>query len=255
MNSLRSSGSKKALAAIVVTSAILAVSVREAALGHQPDSFPSPPRLEDLVLLDEIHAWLDPSDFETGIDPVGVPLHDSIRVHRESFEFFLGIADRNAVQARVEQVPFGGQILAAADRHGLDPLLIAAIVQVESDFDAQALSPRGALGLMQVMPATAEQVGVHNFDDPTGNLEAGARYLASLLRRFDGDLVLSLAAYNAGPGAVERFSGLPPFGETHRFTERVLGLYIEHHRRAWLATEGGQHASHFPVFGHGSDPA
>ena len=155
----------------------------------------------------------------------------------------------------MEQVPFGGQILAAADRHGLDPLLIAAIAQVESDFDAQALSPRGAIGLMQVMPVTAEQLGVTNVGDLSGNLEAGARYLASLLRRFEGDLVLSLAAYNAGPGAVERFSGLPPFGETRRFTERVLGLYIEHHRGAWVATEGGQHESLFPVFGRGSDPA
>ena len=255
MNSLRSSSLKKALAVFVVTSTILAVSVREAAPGHQPDSFLSPPRLEDLVLLEEIHAWLEPSDFESGIDPVDVPLHDSIRVHRESFEFFLRIADRDAVQARLEQVPFGGQILAAAGRHGLDPLLVAAIAQVESGFDARALSPRGALGLMQVMPETAEQVGVHNVDDPAGNLEAGTRYLACLLRRFDGDLVLSLAAYNAGPGAVDRFSGLPPFGETRRFIQRVLGLYIKHHRGAWMATEGGRHEPVFPVFGRGSDPA
>lgn len=248
MHSPKGSNSKKGLAVIVATSAILASSVREAAPGHQPDTFPSPPRFEELVLLEEIHAWLEPSGSDTAIGRVGAPLRDSIRAHRESFSFFVGIADRSAARIRLEPVPYGAQILEAADRHGLDPLLVAAIAQVESGFDVQAVSPRGALGLMQVMPKTAEQLGVDDIDDPSRNLEAGTRYLASLLRRFDGDLVHGLAAYNAGPTAVDRFGGLPPFRETGRFTERVLRLYIEHHRAAWIA-RGEEQEPQVPILG------
>ena len=248
------SGSRRVLAVIAATFAILAASVREAAPGHQPDSFPPPPRFVDLVLLEEIHAWLEPTGSGTAVGPFGGPLHHSVRVHRESFEFFVGIADDNAVRVRLDQVPFGERIREAADRHGLDALLVAAIVQVESGFDAQAVSARGALGLMQVMPETAEQFGVDNLSDPTRNLEAGTRYLACLVRRFDGDVVLSLAAYNAGPAAVHRFGGLPPFRETRRFTERVLRLYVEHHRAAW-GVGGERHERLLPIVGHGGVPA
>ena len=235
MNSLNGSSSRRALAVIVATSAIVAASVREAAPGRQPESFPAPPHIEDIALLEEIQAWLEPTGADTAIGPAGAPLHDSIRAHRESFEFFIGLANGNAVRGRLERVPFGAQILAAAESHGLDPLLVAAIAQVESGFDTQAVSPRGALGLMQMMPGTAEEFGVNDLHDPSQNLDGGAAYLASLRYWFDGDLVLTLAAYNAGPGAVNRFGGLPPFRETRKFTESVLRLYIEHHRAAWVA--------------------
>lgn len=252
MHSLHCGSLKKALAMIVATSAILASSVREAAPGRQPDSS-RPLRLEDLVLLEEVHGWFEPTGSDTAVAPVGVPLLESVRVHRESFEFFVGIADLDAVGIRLEQVPFGARILEAADRHGLDPLLVAAVAEVESGFDVQAMSPRGALGLMQVMPETARQLGVYDLNDPGGNLEAGTSYLASLLRRFDGDVALALAGYNAGPTAVGRFGGLPPFPETRRFTERVLRLYVEHHRAVWIAG-GGQHEPLFPIVGRGADP-
>ena len=255
MHSLNGSSLKKALAVSVATSAILAASVREAAPGRQPDTLPSPPRSEDLVLLEEVHAWLEPARAAGAVGAAGVSLHDSVRAHRESFELFVGIAGDYAVQARLEHVPFGSQILASARSHGLDPLLVAAVVQVESGFDGRAVSPRGAIGLMQVMPGTADELDVNDLYSPSGNLEAGTRYLASLLRRFDGDLVLGLAAYNAGPGAVGRFGDLPPFRETRRFTDSVLRLYIEHHRAARAATGGGQHEPLFPVARHGADAA
>lgn len=255
MLSLRRKSLKKGLAVIAATSAMLATSVREAAPGHHPDTFSSTLPLQDLVLLEEVQAWLEPAESDLTIGPARVPLASQIRERRESFGFFVGLADGAAVRDRLEHVRFGPEILEAADRHGLDPLLIAAVVQVESGFDAQALSPRGALGLMQVMPETAEHLGVVNVSDPRGNLEAGARYLVFLLRRFENDLVLSLAAYNAGPGAVDRFGGLPPFLETRRFTERVLCIYIEHHRAAWAAAKGGQHEPLFPVVGRGAAPA
>ena len=229
------SGLKKALAVSVAASAILATSVREAAPGRQPDTFPAPPGAEDLALLEEVHAWFEPAGTDAAAGAAGASLCDSVRARRESFEFFIGVADGYAVQARLEHTPFGKEILASADRHDLDPLLVAAVVQVESGFDGRAVSRRGAIGLMQVMPETAGQFDVGNLYDPSENLEAGTRYLASLLRRFDGDLVLGLAAYNAGPGTIYRFGDLPPFRETRNFTERVLRLYVEHHRAARAA--------------------
>lgn len=218
MNSFNGSSTKKALAVIVTTSVIVAASVREAAPGRQPESFPAPPSLEDIALLEELQAWLEPTGSDIAIDPAGAPLRESIRAHRESFELFVGVANANAVRDRMERVPFGAKILTVAGRHGIDPLLVAAIVQTESAFDVLAVSPRGALGLMQVMPETAEQFGVKNVYDPSENLEAGAGYLASLLRRFDDDLVLSLAAYNAAPCPAH-----PPRGEPGRrvFVGRV----------------------------------
>ena len=232
-----SNGNPKTLAVVVAAAAILAVSVRETAPGRQPDSVAAPPHLEDVALFEQIQAWLDPSSGTAAavasLD--GDPLFETIRSHGESFALFIGAADGNAVRDRMQGVPFGAQIVAVADRHGIDPLLVAAVVQSESAFDTMAVSPQGALGLMQMMPKTAEQLGVANVYDPSQNLDAGASYLASLLRRFDGDLVLALAAYNAGPGKVRRMGGMPPFRETREFTDKVLRLYVEHHRAAWAA--------------------
>lgn len=230
-------GRKKALAVIVAATAILAVSARDTAPGRQPDSLPAPPHLDDVALLEEIEAWLDPASGTTtalaSLDDG--PLFERVRSHGESFALFIGAADAAAVRDRMQRVPFGAQIVAVAERHGIDPLLVAAVVQTESAFDKLAVSPQGALGLMQMMPETAEEFGVANVYDPSQNLDAGASYLASLLRRFDGDLVLALAAYNAGPGKVRRMGGMPPFRETRKFTESVLRLYVEHHRAAWAA--------------------
>ena len=227
----------KALAVVVATTAILAVSVRDTAPGRQPDSLPAPPHVADVALFEEIQAWLDPASgtttARTSLD--SPPLYETIRSHEESFALFIGAADGNAVRDLLQRVPFGAQIAAVAERRQIDPLLVAAVAQTESSFDTLAVSPEGALGLMQMMPATAEQFGVANVYDPSQNLDAGASYLAYLLRRFDGDLVLALAAYNAGPGKVNRFNGMPPFRETREFTNSVLRLYVEHHRAAWSA--------------------
>ncbi len=129
-------------------------------------------------------------------------------------------------------LPYGAEIRAAARSHSLDSLLIASVVEAESSFRADAVSPKGALGLMQLMPLHFEE-GQEPFD-PEVNLMLGARYLAELEQRFDGDLELALAAYHAGPGAVERWGGIPPYRETHRYVGRVLSLYRRH--QASLAT-------------------
>jgi soluble lytic murein transglycosylase-like protein len=113
----------------------------------------------------------------------------------------------------------------AAHRHGLDPALVSAVVAVESGFQPQALSRKGAQGLMQLMPRTAREMGVADPFDPAANLDGGSRYLSSLVARYDGDLTRALAAYNAGMGAVERHGGVPPYAETRRYVRKVLGRY------------------------------
>jgi transglycosylase-like protein with SLT domain len=114
---------------------------------------------------------------------------------------------------------------AAAYRHGLDPALVSAVVAVESGFEPQAVSPKGAQGLMQLMPRTAREMGVADPFDPAANLDGGSRYLSSLVARYDGDLTRALAAYNAGMGAVARHGGVPPYAETRRYVRKVLGRY------------------------------
>ncbi len=126
----------------------------------------------------------------------------------------------------IAALPYGPEIRRAARSQGLDTLLVASVVEAESSFRPDAVSPKGALGLMQLMPIhfAADDRPL----DPAVNLAAGAEYLAEMKRRFDGDLELTLAAYHAGPTAVERWGGLPPYRETRRYVDRVLELYHEH---------------------------
>ena len=112
-------------------------------------------------------------------------------------------------------------IQAAASRHGVPASLVAAVVQVESGFNPQAVSPAGAKGLMQLMDGTARALGVTNPFDPAQNVEAGARHLKSLLDHYRGNVTLALAAYNAGSGAVDRYGGVPPYAETQAYVSRV----------------------------------
>ena len=117
---------------------------------------------------------------------------------------------------------FDAEIQAAAGRHGLDPALLKALIRAESNFNPNAGSPAGAQGLTQLMPGTARSLGVTDPHDPVQSIEGGARYLAQQLRAFGGDASKALAAYNAGPGAVQRFGGIPPYAETRNYVSRVL---------------------------------
>jgi soluble lytic murein transglycosylase-like protein len=110
----------------------------------------------------------------------------------------------------------------ASGRYRLDPDLVDSVIKAESGFNARAVSPKGAQGLMQLMPGTASQLGVLNAFDPQANVEGGTRYLRELLERYNFDLVKALAAYNAGPQRVEQFGGVPPYYETRAYVARVV---------------------------------
>jgi soluble lytic murein transglycosylase-like protein len=110
----------------------------------------------------------------------------------------------------------------ASDRYRLDPDLVTSVIKAESAFNARAVSPKGARGLMQLMPGTASQLGVPNAFDPQANVEGGTKYLRELLERYNFDLVKALAAYNAGPEKVERFGGVPPYYETRAYVARIV---------------------------------
>ena len=120
------------------------------------------------------------------------------------------------------QVPFGSIILREAKKNGVAPELVAAVIEQESRFIPNARSPRGAIGLMQLLPATGRWMGAHNLTNPAQNIAAGTRYLKYLSDRFGGNETKMIAAYNAGEGNVRRFGGLPPFRETRTYVHNVL---------------------------------
>lgn len=136
--------------------------------------------------------------------------------------------ERGSGERSLSRLPYAKEISLAAQNHGIDVLLLTAIVKTESRFNANAVSPRGAIGLMQIKP-TLPGDDPALLLDPALNLDRGAAYLHNMLDLFGGDLRLALAAYNAGPNAVRRFGGLPPYAETETFVSKVLSTYVELH--------------------------
>jgi hypothetical protein len=120
---------------------------------------------------------------------------------------------------------FGQFIQAAASRFKVDADLISSVIAIESNYNPRAVSRRNARGLMQLIPSTASQFGVRNIFDPRENIEAGTRYLGELLHRYDNNLILALAAYNAGPQRVQKYGTVPPFAETQSYVRRVKSKY------------------------------
>ncbi len=135
----------------------------------------------------------------------------------------------NQKKASTKQLPYHQEVLQAANETALEPALIHAVIATESKHNPRAKSHKGAYGLMQLMPATASRFNVKDKNDPKQNILAGSKYLKELLTLFNGDLKLSLAAYNAGPGAVQKYSNrIPPYKETIRYVPKVLKYYKQY---------------------------
>ena len=160
--------------------------------------------------------------------------HPAPTQHQEEMEFVgfhgrepatascVGV-NRNVLDARARKYEF--EIETFAGHYGVPVPLVLAIISVESCFDELAVSRAGAQGLMQLMPATATEVEVENPFDPRQNIRGGVRYFSKMRTRFDGDIRLALAAYNAGPSAVDRYKGIPPYRETRHYVKKVLERY------------------------------
>jgi soluble lytic murein transglycosylase-like protein len=127
------------------------------------------------------------------------------------------LANRGKIEEMIREV---------SARYRVDPALVRAVMQTESNWNSSAVSRKGALGLMQLVPGTAQQLGVNNAFDPKQNLDGGVRYLHMLLERYNGDLDRALAAYNAGPGAVDRAGGIPQYRETRNYVQKVTDSYF-----------------------------
>jgi len=121
--------------------------------------------------------------------------------------------------------PLTAVVSEVSDRHHLDPDLVNSVIHAESGFNPHAISPKGARGLMQLMPQTASQLGVKNVFDPGANVEGGTKYLRELLERYNFDLIKALAAYNAGPSRVQQYRGVPPYYETRAYVARIIRDY------------------------------
>jgi soluble lytic murein transglycosylase-like protein len=153
----------------------------------------------------------------TKIAPDEVPYGDDATT--ETKEAVAGLAAGRGLAGRTAYDPI---IESAATKHEVDARIVKAVIQIESAFQPRARSPKGAMGLMQLMPKTAKAYEARNPYDPASNIDAGTKYLKRLLDEFE--LPLALAAYNAGEGAVRRFGGIPPYGETQAYVAKILGL-------------------------------
>ena len=178
----------------------------------------------------QVYKWVDENGVIT-FSNIAPPSDREYRVLR----FPCYASDPKCRSVSWEKVPLNTQayrleIQSAASFNELEESLIRAIIHAESAYQADARSPKGAQGLMQLMPETAAELDVADPFDPAANIEGGARYLAQLLSEFDGDLELAAAAYNAGPNAVYQHGGIPPFDETREYVRRVKILYKRYQR-------------------------
>jgi soluble lytic murein transglycosylase-like protein len=193
---------------------------------------------------EEVAHWLATGDNSTpsgfhAFRPQDSAVEAGGAASRQHLDLFAADPDAAGAQRRfLYRMPYGAAISLAAERHHVDGLLLAAVVSVESGFAPHAVSPRGARGLMQVTAEVGEAYGARDLFDPYVNIDVGCRYLCSLLKDSGGNLERALAAYNAGPAAVDRYGGVPPYSETRSYVREVLDLYAEYGRKAGVRRLG-----------------
>lgn len=232
---MRKWSNKRTFRVVLATALFLVVTLNSPpTIPSVPEDRPLPPSPEEVYLLEQVAEWVLGQPLTTDFRAFqGDDIVSAVRSSPQSFELFRSYAKEASRQDHLRDLPYGEMIARVADRHQVDGLLLASIMEAESGFNSSAISPQGALGLMQVMPATAHFYGIEQLLEPELNIELGTRYLVSLLDQFDGDVTLALAGYNAGPGSVKRFGGVPPYRETQRYVDRVLTRYVDHQRAVW----------------------
>ncbi|HET8669044.1 MAG TPA: lytic transglycosylase domain-containing protein [Terriglobales bacterium] len=146
-----------------------------------------------------------------------------------------GAASRSAASTTAKPFDVHAAVAAASKAHALDPDFIASVIHAESSFNPRAVSPKGAQGLMQLMPATASRLGVKDSFDPNANVDGGTKYLRELLLRYNDDMAKALAAYNAGPSRVDQYRGVPPYRETRQYVARIIREFNQKKRAAKVA--------------------
>jgi soluble lytic murein transglycosylase len=176
------------------------------------------------IVLGLLLAPLSAADVYVYKDKQGVLTFTNVPTH-QGFRRVIREGNARLSSPGLSANSYEGLIRSASSRYNIDADLIRAIIKVESDFDSTARSQKGATGLMQLMPETARLHNIEDLYDPTANIEGGVRHLKLLLGKYQGDLELSLAAYNAGIKAVEKHGGIPPFAETRDYVRRVLNYY------------------------------
>jgi soluble lytic murein transglycosylase-like protein len=171
-----------------------------------------------ILLLTLVSCLLDAAEIRVRVDPKGNKIYYNIPIT----SIYSGSSSALSYSKRVEE--YWPIITETCGRYGVDAELVKAVIQVESNYNHRAVSRKGAMGLMQLMPGTASRYGVEQAFDPQQNVEGGVRYLRDLLELFQ-DTKLALAAYNAGEGAVQRYNGIPKYTETQNYVRKVLALY------------------------------
>ncbi len=167
------------------------------------------------------------ADIYRYIDENGV-MHFTNTPTSSAQKYQLFLKERPKINPRYSSKKYDNLISRASQRHGVSFPLLKAIIKAESDFDPKAVSKKGAKGLMQIMPENFKRLGLKDPFNPSENIDAGARYFKQMYDRFKGKLALSLAAYNAGPTAVDRYKTIPPFEETEEYVRRVLKYYYNY---------------------------
>ncbi len=179
-----------------------------------------------LLVISSVHLFcgISSADFYKFTDEDGV-VHITNVPTSSKYRWMMRETERPRIRYNGSKKQFDSLINSASTKYGVDPELVRAIVKAESDFDTNAVSQKGARGLMQLMPETSRAMGVRDAHDPEDNVEGGIKYLSRLLKMFDRKVPLAVAAYNAGENAVLKYGSIPPYSETQTYVKRVLYYY------------------------------